>query len=65
MSSGARVLLSSSRVQPIEPTQAEDQIQSQENGQTKAVNRPLVYESGQHTKSSSSSEASHSVDIEA
>ncbi|MCZ6863729.1 MAG: hypothetical protein O7I42_26335 [Alphaproteobacteria bacterium] len=65
MSSGTRVLLSSSRVQPIEPSQAEDRAQNHEKGQTKADQRPSVYQTGQNTKSSSAGESAHSVDIQA
>ncbi|MCZ6862132.1 MAG: hypothetical protein O7I42_17975 [Alphaproteobacteria bacterium] len=65
LSSGARVLQSSSRVQPIEPSQAEDRTLTQETGQTKAVNRPSLYEAGNNSKSTSPSETLHSVDIKA
>ncbi|MHA1152072.1 MAG: flagellin N-terminal helical domain-containing protein [Alphaproteobacteria bacterium] len=65
LSSAERVLLSTSQLQPIEPSQAGDQTQSQEQPQTKAVKRPSAYETGQNTKSSSRSETAHSVDIKA
>ncbi len=65
LSSAERVLLSSSRLQPVEPSQAGDPTRSQEEPQTKAVKRPSAYETGRIARSSSSSETAHSVDIEA
>jgi flagellin len=65
LSSAERVLLSSSRLQPVEPSQAGDPTRSQDEPQTKAVKRPSAYKTGQNAKSSSSSEAAHSVDIKA
>ena len=65
LSSAERVLLSSSRLQPVAPLQADDPTPSQEEPQTKAVKRPSAYETGQNARSSSSSETAHSVDIEA
>ena len=65
LSSAERVLLSTSQLQPVEPSQAGDQTRSQEEPQTKAVKRPSAYETGQNTKSSSGGETTHSVDIEA
>lgn len=71
LSSAGRVLLSSSQLQAIEPSQprpqANDRAPSQEETQTKAVKRPSAYEirQNQNTKASSRSEATHSVDIKA
>lgn len=65
LSSAGRVLLSSSQLQAIEPSQADDRTPSLEKTPTtKAVKRPSPYETGQNTKSSPSpSETTHSVDI--
>lgn len=65
LSSAERVLLSTSQLQPVEPSQAGDQTRSQEEPQTKAVKRPSAYETGPNTKPSSPSEITHSVDIKA
>ena len=66
LSSAERVLLSSSRLQPVEPLQAGDPTRSQEEEpQTKAVKRRSAYETGQNAKSSSPSETTQSVDIKA
>ncbi|TDJ45110.1 MAG: hypothetical protein E2O52_07190 [Gammaproteobacteria bacterium] len=65
LSSGARVLLASSQVPAIEPSQSENRTFSEETVQTKAANRPSVYETSQNSKSSSPNDTTHSVDIEA
>ena len=65
LSSATRVLLSTSQVRPIEPSQARVQTPDQEKAQTRADTRPSAYETGQSTKSSSRSDTSRGVDIEA
>ena len=65
LSSAERVLLASSRLQPIELSRAAEQTPNQEEPQTKAVKRPSAYETGQDTKPSSRRETTHSVDLEA
>jgi flagellin len=68
LSSAGRVLLSSSQLQAIEPSQAADPTPSQEEPQTKtkAVKRPSAYETAPRSnKSSSPSETPHSVDFKA
>jgi flagellin len=65
LSSALRVLASTAQLEPLERLQADDRTPSQEKAQTAAVKRPSAYETGQATRSSSRSEAFHSVDIEA
>jgi flagellin len=66
LSSGSRVLLSSSRIQPLGLSRAEDRTPSQEEAPVGAVvKRTSAYEAAQNTGSSSSGETAHSVDIEA
>lgn len=66
LSSAGRVLLSSTQVQAIEPSQTADRTPSQEEKvQPKAVKRPSAYETAQNTRSSSRGETSQSVDIKA
>ncbi len=65
LSSTMRALLSTSQLQPIEPTQAGDRTLSQKDAQTKVVKRSSAYETGQNTKSLFPSETTHSVDIKA
>ncbi len=65
LSSAARVLLSSSRLPPIEPAQDGDRTPSQGAPETKAVKRPSAYETGRITEPSSRGETIRSVDIKA
>lgn len=67
LSSAERILLSTSQLQPIEPSQAADRAPSQDEAQLKpkAVTRLSAYERAQNTTPSTRSEATHSVDIEA
>jgi hypothetical protein len=65
LSSAVQALLSSTQLQPIQPSPANDRTLSQEELQTKTAKWPSAYETGQKTKPSSRNEASHSVDIKA
>ena len=65
LSSALQDLLSTTRLQPIEPPQTDDRTPSQEKTPTEAVKRPSAYEKGQNTKSATRSESSQSVDVKA